>query len=198
MLRQGGLRRHRDELRQPGARRARVPVLRLPGRDVRRPGVDRGAARGSPSTASPARRCWRRCARRPSRSPTSTCRGGTAFVGLEPGSMGETSALACLIGAVILIATGIGSWRTMAGVALGTIGDGDRCSTRSARRPTRTSPCRSGGTWSPAAGPSARCSWPPTRSPSPFTERGQVDLRHPDRRVRRADPRRQPGLSRVR
>jgi Na+-transporting NADH:ubiquinone oxidoreductase subunit B len=44
-----------------------------------------------------------------------------AFIGLEPGSMGETSALACLIGAVILIATGIGSWRTMAGVALGTV-----------------------------------------------------------------------------
>ena len=38
----------------------------------------------------------------------------TAFVGLEPGSMGETSALACLIGAVLLIVTGIGSWRTMA------------------------------------------------------------------------------------
>ncbi|MBL8314948.1 MAG: NADH:ubiquinone reductase (Na(+)-transporting) subunit B [Rubrivivax sp.] len=45
-----------------------------------------------------------------------------AFIGLEPGSMGETSALACLIGAVILIATGIGSWRTMLGVVLGTIG----------------------------------------------------------------------------
>jgi Na+-transporting NADH:ubiquinone oxidoreductase subunit B len=45
-----------------------------------------------------------------------------AFVGLEPGSMGETSALACLIGAAILIVTGIGSWRTMAGVTLGTIG----------------------------------------------------------------------------
>jgi len=45
-----------------------------------------------------------------------------AFIGLEPGSIGETSALACLIGAVILIVTGIGSWRTMAGVALGTIG----------------------------------------------------------------------------
>ena len=44
-----------------------------------------------------------------------------AFIGLEPGSMGETSALACLIGAVVLIATGIGSWRTMAGVTLGTI-----------------------------------------------------------------------------
>ncbi len=45
-----------------------------------------------------------------------------AFIGLEPGSMGETSALACLSGAVILIATGMGSWRIMAGVALGTIG----------------------------------------------------------------------------
>jgi len=45
-----------------------------------------------------------------------------AFVGLEPGSMGETSALACLIGAVVLIATGVGSWRTMAAVAVGTIG----------------------------------------------------------------------------
>jgi Na+-transporting NADH:ubiquinone oxidoreductase subunit B len=45
----------------------------------------------------------------------------TAFVGLEPGSMGETSALACLLGAVVLIVTGIGSWRTMAGVALGTV-----------------------------------------------------------------------------
>jgi Na+-transporting NADH:ubiquinone oxidoreductase subunit B len=45
-----------------------------------------------------------------------------AFIGLEPGSMGETSALACLIGAAILVATGIGSWRTMAGVTLGTIG----------------------------------------------------------------------------
>jgi Na+-transporting NADH:ubiquinone oxidoreductase subunit B len=44
-----------------------------------------------------------------------------AFIGLEPGSMGETSALACLIGAAVLITTGIGSWRTMAGVALGTI-----------------------------------------------------------------------------
>jgi Na+-transporting NADH:ubiquinone oxidoreductase subunit B len=45
-----------------------------------------------------------------------------AFAGIEPGSMGETSALACAIGAVILIATGVGSWRTMAGVTLGTIG----------------------------------------------------------------------------
>ena len=44
----------------------------------------------------------------------------TAFVGLEPGSMGETSALACLIGAVIIAVTRVGSWRTMVAVALGT------------------------------------------------------------------------------
>ncbi len=44
-----------------------------------------------------------------------------AFLGFEPGSMGETSALACLLGAAVLIATGIGSWRIMAGVTLGTI-----------------------------------------------------------------------------
>ncbi len=43
-----------------------------------------------------------------------------AFVGLVPGSMGETSALGCLLGAVVLIGTGVGSWRTMAGVAVGT------------------------------------------------------------------------------
>jgi len=45
-----------------------------------------------------------------------------AFVGWIPGSMGETSVLACLIGAVVLVATGIGSWRIMVGVAAGTIG----------------------------------------------------------------------------
>jgi Na+-transporting NADH:ubiquinone oxidoreductase subunit B len=44
-----------------------------------------------------------------------------AFTGFVPGSMGETSALACLIGAALLIWTGIGSWRTMAAVTAGTI-----------------------------------------------------------------------------
>ena len=34
--------------------------------------------------------------------------------------MGETSTLACLIGAAILIMTQVGSWRTMFGVVLGT------------------------------------------------------------------------------
>lgn len=51
--------------------------------------------------------------------------GGTfwldAFYGFIPGSMGETSALACLIGAAVLIMTGIGSWRTMLGVTVGTV-----------------------------------------------------------------------------
>jgi len=46
----------------------------------------------------------------------------TAFIGLEPGSMGETSALACLIGALIIALTGVGSWRIMVAVGLGTVG----------------------------------------------------------------------------
>ena len=44
-----------------------------------------------------------------------------AFIGLIPGSMGETSALACLAGAFLLVITGIGSWRIIASVAVGTI-----------------------------------------------------------------------------
>ncbi|MGD9857084.1 MAG: NADH:ubiquinone reductase (Na(+)-transporting) subunit B [Planctomycetaceae bacterium] len=42
-----------------------------------------------------------------------------AFLGTIPGSMGETSTLCCLIGALILIGTGIGSWRIMAAVLAG-------------------------------------------------------------------------------
>ncbi len=44
-----------------------------------------------------------------------------AFIGVIPGSMGETSALACLAGAALLILTGVGSWRIMSSVAIGTI-----------------------------------------------------------------------------
>jgi Na+-transporting NADH:ubiquinone oxidoreductase subunit B len=44
-----------------------------------------------------------------------------SFVGLIPGSMGETSALLCLVGAALLIFTQIGSWRTMLGVTIGTV-----------------------------------------------------------------------------
>ncbi len=42
-----------------------------------------------------------------------------SFVGIIPGSIGETSALACLIGAAILIYTGIGSWRIILSVFVG-------------------------------------------------------------------------------
>jgi Na+-transporting NADH:ubiquinone oxidoreductase subunit B len=45
-----------------------------------------------------------------------------AFIGLMPGSLGETSTLACLIGAAFLIYTGVGSWRIMLGVFLGMVG----------------------------------------------------------------------------
>lgn len=41
------------------------------------------------------------------------------FFGNKLGSMGETSFLACLIGAFILIYTGVGSWRTMLAMAIG-------------------------------------------------------------------------------
>ncbi len=41
------------------------------------------------------------------------------FLGDKLGCMGETSILACLIGAFVLIWTRVGSWRTMAGMTLG-------------------------------------------------------------------------------
>tara|TARA_Y100000758_G_scaffold127496_1_gene89944 strand:- start:142 stop:1353 length:1212 start_codon:yes stop_codon:yes gene_type:complete len=44
-----------------------------------------------------------------------------AFLGTIPGSMGETSVLACLIGAVILIGSGIGSWRIMLSMTIATV-----------------------------------------------------------------------------
>jgi Na+-transporting NADH:ubiquinone oxidoreductase subunit B len=45
-----------------------------------------------------------------------------SFLGFIPGSMGETSALACLIGAAYLIYTGIGSWRVMLATVIGMFG----------------------------------------------------------------------------
>ena len=42
-----------------------------------------------------------------------------SFIGIIPGSIGETSALACLVGAAILIYTGIGSWRIILSVFAG-------------------------------------------------------------------------------
>lgn len=42
-----------------------------------------------------------------------------SFIGAIPGSVGETSTMACLIGAAILLFTGIGSWRIMSSVFVG-------------------------------------------------------------------------------
>ena len=44
-----------------------------------------------------------------------------AFLGFQLGSFGETSALACLIGAALLLWTRIASWRVIAGVVVGTV-----------------------------------------------------------------------------
>ncbi|MFC1584320.1 NADH:ubiquinone reductase (Na(+)-transporting) subunit B [Fibrobacterota bacterium] len=41
------------------------------------------------------------------------------FLGLVPGSVGETSVLACLIGTGILLATGVASWKIMASMLAG-------------------------------------------------------------------------------
>jgi len=46
------------------------------------------------------------------------------FIGTIPGSIGETSTLAILIGAAILIATGIGSWKIIVSVFAGGLGMG--------------------------------------------------------------------------
>ena len=44
-----------------------------------------------------------------------------AFLGQIQGAIGSTSALACLLGAIFLIYTGVASWRIMAGVCIGMI-----------------------------------------------------------------------------
>ncbi|MFY0650476.1 MAG: NADH:ubiquinone reductase (Na(+)-transporting) subunit B [Cyclobacteriaceae bacterium] len=41
------------------------------------------------------------------------------FIGIMPGSIGETSTLMCLIGAAILILTGVGSWKVILSVFAG-------------------------------------------------------------------------------
>ena len=45
----------------------------------------------------------------------------SAFLGTIQGCFGETSALLAIVGAVILIATGVGSWRIMGGVVAGAV-----------------------------------------------------------------------------
>jgi len=45
----------------------------------------------------------------------------SAFLGTVQGCVGETSTLLCIVGAAILIASGIGSWKIMAGVVGGVV-----------------------------------------------------------------------------
>lgn len=45
----------------------------------------------------------------------------SAFLGTIPGTMGETSALACLLGAAVLIISGMASWRIIVSIPLGVI-----------------------------------------------------------------------------
>ena len=56
-------------------------------------------------------------------SQTMTTQAGVSwwdyFIGNIHGSMGETSVICCLFGAIVLIATRIGSWRIMSGVVIG-------------------------------------------------------------------------------
>ena len=44
---------------------------------------------------------------------------GNMFAGFIPGSIGETSALACLMGLIFLLVTRVASWRAVAGCVLG-------------------------------------------------------------------------------
>ena len=44
-----------------------------------------------------------------------------SFLGFIPGSMGETSTLACIIGAVVILVAGIASWRIITGAVLGVL-----------------------------------------------------------------------------
>jgi Na+-transporting NADH:ubiquinone oxidoreductase subunit B len=44
------------------------------------------------------------------------------FLGLHPGSIGETSTIAIILGAILLIVTGVGSWRIMLAVTAGGAG----------------------------------------------------------------------------
>jgi Na+-transporting NADH:ubiquinone oxidoreductase subunit B len=46
---------------------------------------------------------------------------GDAFIGTIKGSIGETSALACLAGALFLVYTGVASWRIMVSVLIGMV-----------------------------------------------------------------------------
>ncbi|MCA1797055.1 MAG: RnfABCDGE type electron transport complex subunit D, partial [Geobacteraceae bacterium] len=45
----------------------------------------------------------------------------SAFLGTIPGSMGETSAMACILGAAILLVAGVANWRIIASIIIGVV-----------------------------------------------------------------------------
>ena len=118
-----------------------------------------------------------------------------AFIGLIPGSMGETSTLACVAGALLLVMTGVGSWRIMVSVAVGTIAAASLLNAvGSTTNPFFDVPFWWHfvlGGW--AFGAVYMATEPVT---APGTNGGRNRLRVLDWRARDLDPRREPGLPR--
>lgn len=111
-----------------------------------------------------------------------------AFLGTIPGSMGETSTLCCLIGAAILILTGIGSWRIMAAVLIGALGSSTLFWMASGQ--TDNAMFLLPPHWHLVVGGLAFGLVFMATDPvsAAMTDTGQVDLRRPDRRDDHADP----------
>lgn len=86
-----------------------------------------------------------------------------AFFGTVQGSIGSTSTLLIILGAIFLVFTGVASWRIMLGVLIGVIGTALLFNLIG----SETNPAFSvpgNGTLCLAASPSGWCSWPPIRS----------------------------------
>ena len=107
---------------------------------------------------------------------------GEAFLGTIPGSMGETSALACLLGALVLVYCGIGSWRIMVSMLLGGAIPALATFMWSGAKPTRCSRCRRW--WHLVVGGFAFGLVFMATDPvsAAMTDTGQMDLRGLDRR----------------
>ena len=110
--------------------------------------------------------------------------------------MGETSTLACLFGAAILIAVGIGSWRIMAGCVVGALGLGTLLwmSSNGSGNPMMYLPALL------ASGDRRLCVRHRLYGDRPGLggddRPGTLDLRHPHRRDDRPRANDQPGLPR--
>ncbi len=87
-----------------------------------------------------------------------------AFLGTIQGCIGETSTLLCIVGAAILIASGIGSWKIMAGVVGGVIRHVRTAVGHQPRDQSDVERSLSIGTWSSEVWLSGWFSWRPTRS----------------------------------